>query len=158
MKKNGFTLIEVLVAMGIMGFICMGIYAVLSMGSKTYNTEVGLIDLQQEMRRAADAMTREMRGASKSNITVNSSNVTFNTMDDTNISYYLSGSKIYRNNGTTPSVLASSITGITFSPSPFVATDPIVTININGSRNVTILGRPRMINSTYQQKVRLRND
>ena len=58
---KGFILVEFLVSMLILGFIMAGIYGVLYVSGDTYNTSLGLVDLQQQARLAIDGMTRELR-------------------------------------------------------------------------------------------------
>lgn len=68
--KKGFTLVEILVSIAILSFIVAGIYTVLNMANKTYDEDMGLVDLQQQARQAMDGMTREIRQNSSSDIII----------------------------------------------------------------------------------------
>lgn len=105
---KGFTLVELLVAILLLCFLIGGIYAVLNLGQKTWDYDMGLLDLQQEARQAMDGMVRELRqGKSSSfNISVNDTRISFSIPNDvsntsmvSNITYYLDGAnKIIREN------------------------------------------------------------
>ena len=58
---KGFTLVEVLVCVLILSFLVLGAFSVLHIGETTCNTDLGLLDLQQQARLAMDGMIRELR-------------------------------------------------------------------------------------------------
>lgn len=118
--KKGFTLIEVLVSVAILSFIVAGIYAVLNMANKTYNEDMGLVDLQQGARQAMDGMTREIRQSGRSspysmNIDTNGS-LTFSIPSISSIIYRLDNNfpQIIRQLGSTNKVLANDINTLNF--------------------------------------------
>lgn len=89
---KGFTLIEILIVAVIMVFLISGIFMVLNMGEKTWNYDIGLLDLQQEARSAMDGMIRELRGSSSISIDpINGSWISFTIPTATSgIRYYIS--------------------------------------------------------------------
>lgn len=58
---RGFTLVEVLINALILSFLLLVIYVVLNVGTMNYNTDLGLLDLHQQGRRAMEGMIRELR-------------------------------------------------------------------------------------------------
>jgi len=59
----GFTLIEVLIAMGIVGIVLGGIYAAYRGQLRTFNTQEQVVDMQQNIRVASYFLERELRMA-----------------------------------------------------------------------------------------------
>lgn len=90
---KGFTLLEILITIAILGFIVAGIFAILNVADMMHNMDMGLLDLQQEVRQAMDGMIREIRQSGRRppcNITIDdNSTITFSTPDRSNIRYYL---------------------------------------------------------------------
>jgi len=99
-RQNGFTLVEILISTLIFGVIIGGILAVLKVADMSWHTDMGLLDLQQQLRMAVDGMSREIRQTSHSRIlgiTNGGSRVDFTLPGITNaVSYYLSNSQIIR--------------------------------------------------------------
>lgn len=62
-RSQGFTLIEVLVAVAISGIVLSAIYAVFISQSKTYAAQEQLVELQQGLRHSMAVMERELRQA-----------------------------------------------------------------------------------------------
>jgi len=59
----GFTLIEVLIAMAVIGIVLGGIYAAYSGQVRTFNTQEQIVDMQQNIRVANYFLERELRMA-----------------------------------------------------------------------------------------------
>ncbi|RJO63968.1 MAG: hypothetical protein C4540_05285 [Candidatus Omnitrophota bacterium] len=101
---NGFTLIELLLVAVLFVFLISGIFLVLDVGEKTWNYDLGILDLQQYARNAMDGMVRELRQARSNNITI--TNITLNSTridfkmpynaTNTTVSYFLNGTQIIR--------------------------------------------------------------
>ena len=53
---KGFILVEFLVSILILSFIMAGIYGILYVGGNTYNTSLGLVELQQQARGGAERL------------------------------------------------------------------------------------------------------
>ena len=62
-RSQGFTLIEVLVAMAIAGLVLASIYAVFISQSKTYSIQDQLVELQQGLRHSMSLLERDLRQA-----------------------------------------------------------------------------------------------
>jgi type IV pilus assembly protein PilW len=62
-QNAGFTLIEIMIAMGIVGFVLGGIYTAYRGQVRTFNTQEQVVDMQQNVRVAAYFLERELRMA-----------------------------------------------------------------------------------------------
>lgn len=71
---RGFTLVEILVSVLILGLLFAGIYGVLNVGSIIYREDINLVELGQQVRQAMDAMVKEIRESKSSEITIISGN------------------------------------------------------------------------------------
>ncbi|MFH1767728.1 MAG: hypothetical protein ABH858_01020 [Candidatus Omnitrophota bacterium] len=152
MFRDGFTFSEVLVSAGIMGFLALTIFAVLNVGGNLWQTDMILIELQQQSRLALDGMVREIRQSKSSNITISDggARIDFTIPNVTNtISYYLSGAQIIREHpaGTTR-LLANNVTSLQFSLS-----GEVVTVNLQAGKTY----KGRLLPFFLVEKVRLRN-
>jgi prepilin-type N-terminal cleavage/methylation domain-containing protein len=70
--RRGFTLVELLIAMVLLGIVSMGIYRVLVNNQRVYQQQTQRIDLQQNIRAAVNILPAEFRelAASDTDITV----------------------------------------------------------------------------------------
>jgi type IV pilus assembly protein PilW len=62
-KENGFTLIELMIAMAITGIVTAAIYAAFHSQQKSYIVQEDVADMQQNLRAGMDLMVREIRMA-----------------------------------------------------------------------------------------------
>lgn len=163
---KGFTLFEVLLSTLILSVMVVGIYGVLNIGDKTYNHDMALLDLQQQVRQAMDGMIKELKQSKTSLITISGggaridfkvpTDLTTSPVTYTNdfIAYYLSGNQILREypSGTTK-VLANDINSLLFSLS-----GEVLTVQLSAQKTVKqrLLGFP--LTGLLTQKVRLRNE
>ena len=75
---KGFSVVEIVVSVLILTFLVAGIFMVLNVGDMSYDTDMGLIHLQQQARLAMDGMTRELRQADISADPDGADSITFN--------------------------------------------------------------------------------
>lgn len=173
-KCRGLSLIEILVSVAIMLFVAVGIYGVSNVGQRTYSTDMGLLELQQQARQAMSGMTREIRQTYDSDITITSNstitfsipiNITSGAYSDT-INYYLNGDTLIRNHSADPNkIIASDINSLSFccEDSSGTVCDAacndrhIVKIELSAQKNVNnkVVSFPE--SGTITEKVRLRN-
>ncbi len=122
-KDRGFSLIEILVSMLILTFITIGIYGVLNLGEKTFFSDMGLIDLQQQVRQSMDGMIRELRQSDSSDITIrlDRDKITFRFPSSISpIAYYPDieyekvGAQIIRSHAGNVTILANDINSLDF--------------------------------------------
>jgi type II secretory pathway pseudopilin PulG len=150
----GFTLIEGIVTIIILGFVVTTIVAVLNVGNQAWHTEMVFSELQQQVRLAIDGMAREIRQSS--NITTpteggSGSLIDFYIPGSSNpISYYLNNTQIIREHppGTTK-ILANSIEYLNFSRG-----QDTVVIQVNATKKAGA----RTLSFSLIEKVSLRND
>ena len=62
-KSNGFTLVELLIAMAVSGFIMAAIYATYLLNQKSYHVQDDVAEMQQNLRAASYHLSREIRMA-----------------------------------------------------------------------------------------------
>lgn len=122
----GFSLLEVLLSLVIFSVITAGIYMVLNVGSRSYNSDMGLLDLQQETRQAMSGMISELKQSSSSNITISNggakidfsipTDITTNPVTYSSlISYYLTDTQLVREHPAgTLKVLSNDISNLNF--------------------------------------------
>lgn len=172
-KANGFTLIEILVSVSIMLFIAVGIYGVSNIGERTYATDMGLLELQQQVRQSMSGMTREIRQTYNSNITISNSTINFSIPINITsasysdpINYYRNGNNIIRNHSTDPyKIIATDINDLNFcceNSDGTVCDDVcnnrhIVKIELKAQKTVNNKVVSFPANGTIIGKVRLRN-
>jgi len=119
---RAFTLVEVLVSVFILGLLISGIYGVLNIGNLTYLTDMGLLELEQNTRRAMDTMVRELRASYRASIdSGDPSHITFTTPKFSNIEYrYIDSNndnirdRIIRQRATETKILANGISDLCF--------------------------------------------
>jgi type II secretory pathway pseudopilin PulG len=153
-RLEGFTLIEAIITIVILGFVVISIVAVLNVGRQTWHTEMVLSELQQQVRLAIDGMAREIRQSS--NITTpaeggSGSQIDFSVPGSSSpISYYLNNTQIIREHppGTTR-ILANSIEYLNFS-----RLEDIVVIHVNATKKAGA----RTLSFSLIEKVSLRNE
>ncbi len=156
---RGFTLLEILVSVGILSFLIAGIFAVLNVGDMNWHLDMGLLDLQQQARQTMNGMIRELRQSKASAITVNStSDISFSvppqTYGDTwigPIRYYLDTQtqQIKREYTSATKILANNINSLNFSLS-----GNIMQIQLGAAKTV----KQRALSFFLTEKVRLRNE
>lgn len=62
-NSRGFTLIELMIAMGILGFILAGVFSVFVINKRSYESQNLITDAQQNARFALDLLSRDVRSA-----------------------------------------------------------------------------------------------
>lgn len=172
---KAFTLVEVLVSIAILGFLIAGIFGVLNIGTMTYNTNLGRLDLQQNARQAMYWMVRELREASAGEVNIeprvdslgNYDRITFNTPNESSIRYYRDGEDIDGNNiGTqiireypagTYRILANDIHSLSFSLSGDVVESQLTAKKTVRRRDLCFPAPCQNPPKTLKEKVRLRN-
>lgn len=123
---RGFTLLETLVSLAILGVITAGIYMVLNVGNRSYKSDMGLLDLQQEVRQAMSGMIRELKQSNSSTITISNAGARIDFKVPTDITtspvtysdfiaYYISNNQLLREHPAgTFRVLANDTSNLNF--------------------------------------------
>jgi prepilin-type N-terminal cleavage/methylation domain-containing protein len=96
--KKGFSLIEVVVVALILSIVAMAVFSLYAALESSWTTDMGLIELQRNIRLCFDGMTRELRQVKPSQVSIpNSQTITFSIPNHAGtISYYLQGNQIIR--------------------------------------------------------------
>ncbi len=153
MKRNGFTLVEVMVSAGLFSVILLVAYGVLQAGNTIYTRDSVYLDMQQQARNGMDRIIREAREAQIQTITVvntNSDRISITTPNEVGIQYYLSGTNLIREypSGTTK-IVASNIPYLKFTLSGVLLQISIRADKTYGSQTISF---------SLVEKVRLRNE
>jgi len=96
-KKEGFSLIEMMVVVVILGLIVLGLVTFFTGGAKSWVAGQSQLEAQRNARQAMDIMVREIREASEVT-TKNDTKIVFDTPWVTGITYELLSNNINRNN------------------------------------------------------------
>jgi type IV pilus assembly protein PilW len=75
MKKNGFTLIEVIIALALTSILLAAIFIIFSSQQKIYKTQDQIVAMQQNLRVGLDRMVRELMVAGYDSTGVTSSGI-----------------------------------------------------------------------------------
>ena len=171
---RGYTLAELLTAMGVLALLLAGLLFTLQEGQYVYSFGAGRSEVQQNARVALDRMLRELRTATQVT-TAASNDVKFTFVDDTGTSvtveYSLSGTNVLRNQtvpaiGGQPATLTGGVAGLTityydvdhnttttpgnvYSANIQLTTqaeDPALAASSPASQKVVVQGRVRMRN------------
>lgn len=88
-KKDGFTLIEIMVSMVISSLVIAGVYGVYTIQQRSYTTQDQVTEMQQRLRSAVDFMTRDMRmiNYAPQDCGVNKERNGIQTLDSTDFSF-----------------------------------------------------------------------
>ncbi len=70
LSQRGFTLVELLIVMGILGILLAALSSVLTSANRTYSTEANLIDVQDRIRGTMEFVVRALRNGVSSSVTI----------------------------------------------------------------------------------------
>lgn len=145
-SDKGFTVVELLISMAIVGIVLTGIYGLVVSSSRFYLAQNSIVAMQADARAAMDFMTRELRSAyltpTISTTIAANDTITFDRVEDTG---YSSGG----NNATTLNDVRKTWQGSMFEPSSSSAYivriiagtgagQPMRTINQNTATQLTV--------------------
>jgi len=155
-KIKAVTILELVIAMALLGFLALTATAVLSVGDSIWRTEMGMVSLQEQTRLSIDGITREIRSASDSSVVITSpgvspSTISFSIPDIADpIIYSLVDDEIIRQHPTgINKVLARNASELVFSSSGDVITVTISTTRTDKGRNLSF---------SLTEKVLMRNE
>jgi prepilin-type N-terminal cleavage/methylation domain-containing protein len=96
-RQKGFSLVEMMVVVAILGLIVLGLVTFFTGGAKSWVAGQSQLEAQRNARQAMDIMVREIREASEVT-TNNDTEIIFDTPWVTGITYKLLSNTINRNN------------------------------------------------------------
>lgn len=99
-NKNGFSLIEMMIVMAILGMIILGLVTFFTGGTRSWVIGQHQLEAQRNARLSMDRMVREIREADYIKYTSTSILIDFHTPFHGNISYSLSGNDLKRGSNT----------------------------------------------------------
>lgn len=150
---RAFTIVELLVAVLIFSLILGGIFGILHVANKSWDSTLGILDLVQEIRQGMDGMTREARQSSFSQATVSIGGARLDFFipgSNSVISYYVQNNQLIREHPTgTTKILANHISQINFTSNASM-------LRIQITANKTTIENRALSNSSVQQ-VKWRN-
>lgn len=153
LRRQGTTFIELVIVVSILAIVFSVALNALVVGDSAWRLEMGYTILQQNLRLAMERISRELRQAQNSTITITNGgkNISFSHIaGNHSISYYLdSQGQIIRSYNGTNYIVAQFIQNINFSHS-----NDVVTVSITGLKNIK--GRP--ITFSLVEKIQVRND
>lgn len=171
LNHRGFSLAETLVTVFIFSLLAAGLWAITLAGERSWQANRTKVELQQDMRKAMEAMINELREAgpaSISNVPANNtayttitfqipSGVSFGqvTWDPNSIQYVLGGSpatQLRRVSGGTTKVLANNVQSLQFQR--FSADPERMLVTMQGQKN-TVKGDAVGYNLAFE--IQLRN-
>jgi len=98
-QKKGFSLIEMMVVVVIMGLIVLGLVTFFTGGARSWITGQGQLKAQREARQAMDSMVREIREGSNIVSGSNATSIIIHYLDSfskSDVNYSLTGTTISR--------------------------------------------------------------
>ena len=156
-NKTSLTLVEILVSVFILAIIVLSVTSLLYLGDLNWRRGSILLELQQKARLAMDRMSRELRQAQSSSISITNEgkNISFSIPDLSggtyDITYYLdtNSNQIIREypEGTTK-ILGNNVSSLDFSLS-----GDTLTITLQVSKSL----RQTPLSFVLKEKIKLRN-
>jgi len=110
-NRKGFSLIEMMVALGSLSLIIIGLVTFFSGGTRAWVTGQYPLEAQRNARLAIDRMVKEIREANSINNDSSLYSISFNTPFDGNIIYYCNSENktIYRQKNGNSSILIDNV-------------------------------------------------
>jgi len=154
MAVRGFTLIEILVVLLILGIMIGALFMVLNSGDIAFSVDMGMLDIQQQARQGMDAVARELRQAEDVTVSVeddSSDRITFNTASATGVIFYRdNNNRLLREYPAgTIKVLANNITRFKCALS-----GTLLEIQLRTDKTV----RQKAVSFSLAERIRLRNE
>jgi prepilin-type N-terminal cleavage/methylation domain-containing protein len=114
-KQKGFTLIEIIIVIIVVGIIIAGSSNLLSQGFRSYMATKSVIDTNWQNTVALETMTRDLRAIrSSSDITAaNSTSITFNATTGNTVTYTINGASLGRTEQSSYQPVADNFSNLT---------------------------------------------
>lgn len=166
--KSGFSLVEVLVVILIVGVVGSACFISMMAGRSSWMSADTEISIQQELRKAVSQISSDVRqsGVLKVNITANS--VPYDAISmylcegagssgalnwsASPVAYTLSSGQIVRTNGSDTRIVANNVTNLTFTRE--TTSSDIVRIAVSVQKGNSM---NRVLNASLESSVKLRN-
>ncbi len=109
MNKKGFTLIEIVLAIGIFSIITLAAYSLLLTGFKLYGKNTASIEEQRSLRMVFMSIDSDLRSYAGGIESITASGSTLNISDEITYNFNFSSGEITRTQSGTEAVIASSV-------------------------------------------------
>ena len=170
---RGLTLLEVLISIGILSFVILGVFSVLSVGGANYSTNFASLGLQQQARQGMSWLVREVRQAKWNSVNPlgpdenGNSSITFdmlNAATGTGVHYFVtktvaSGRELWqlqRTDNAHPAAQtkANDIRVLTISKND---AKHIINIGMQASKTIRSFGKDQTLTFSLNEQIRVRN-
>ena len=151
LKKEGFSLIEMMVVVVILGLIVLGLVTFFTGGARSWMSGQSQLKAQREARQAMDSMVREIREGNSFVIGAGNHSVTINYLSSfvkDPVTYKLSGTLIEREVNSVSSPLINNVQTLSFTSTDLSKVHVILEVDVDDD------GRPDI---TLNTDVNLRN-
>ena len=102
-KGKGYTLVEVMLVLAVMGIVLSGTFGLLINFTRFWRVSQAKLDIQKDARRTLSLMNKTLRQAQQSSITIDQvtgappwSRISFNDKNSVAVVYYQSGDRLYQ--------------------------------------------------------------
>lgn len=162
-KQKGFTLIETLIVVAVMGVVTAAVTTLFTQGFHYWSINRTQVELQRDVRALLDLMLREIKEAKTNSVEINSFNnsqppcskINFTTIDGREVSFYQKGKQIFVENSNGTTLLANNLRVLSFIY-PDTSSPDIINISICAEANVYGTARKTFYMSI--EKVRIMNE
>lgn len=151
-RARGFTLVELLVSVGIFSFLLMSLYGIMQTGTAVYFADTALLQLQQNARNGMGRIIREVRESRASAVMFidqHSDRIFFSTPTQSHVMFYRDGNNLVREYSGQTVIVATDIVHLRFTKA-----GTQLTVDIGAGK--TVYNRP--IAFSLVETVKLRNE
>ena len=137
-KQRGFSLIEMMVVVVILGLIVLGLVTFFTGGARSWMSGQSQLEAQRNARQAMDIMVREIREGDSIASGSNTTSVTINylTLGKSSVTYSLSGTIISR--GGTPLINSVKTLNLTYPDPSKVHIILEIDVDADGNPDITL--------------------
>ena len=166
--KKGLTLLETMVVVAMLSFVFAALIMVMSSGRTSWSEADSRIALQQDLRRAASEIVKDLSQSGQGKVSCPADNAAYTSISfnqsqgalssgainwsTSPITFSLSGNQVLETQGGDSRVLANNVTSLTFTRQ--IASPRVVRVNMTTARSTTF---GRAVNATLASSVFLRN-
>jgi len=121
-KGKGYTLVEVMLVIAVMGIVLSGTFGLLINFTRFWRVSQARLDIQRDARRTLSLMNKTLRQAQQSSITIDQltgappwSRISFNDKNGNAVVYYQSGDRLYQSVGSQITLMGENLKTLRFS-------------------------------------------
>jgi prepilin-type N-terminal cleavage/methylation domain-containing protein len=140
-NKKGFSLIEMMVVVGILGLIVLGLVTFFTGGARSWISGQSQLEAQRNARQAMDIMVREIREGESYSSTTSSITVDIPALGSESaysVTYKLSGSILEREVNSIPSAMINNVKTLSFDSTDSSKVHIILEVDVDNDENPDI--------------------